>query len=120
MFTCLLIKMSLNSYGTTKNQKPSSMFGPKKAPSQSPYMRLLNRALSAKESDISGSQGKLFEGEFIYSFMSKLPTNIFSNFAEFVEGQAISREYKGEEGRYMKPKHTIVNKSIESEEGTEV
>ena len=45
---------------------------------------------------------------------------ISSKFAEFVEGQAISREYKGEEGRYMPPKHSKVNQSIESEEGTEV
>ena len=39
------------SVGDTKNHKPSNMFGPKKTPSQSPYMRLLNRALSKSETN---------------------------------------------------------------------
>ena len=39
----------------SKNRKPSNMFGPRKTPSQSPYMRLLSRALSQSSND--GGEG---------------------------------------------------------------
>ena len=53
------LKHILLSVGDTKNRRPSNMFGPKKTPSQSPYMKLLNRALSKSENSREGSQGKV-------------------------------------------------------------
>eukprot|EP00093_Oithona_nana_P002070 02070.XXX_29100_32832_1 [CDS] Oithona nana genome sequencing. len=70
-----------SNMGDPKNRKPSNMFGPRKTPSQSPYMRLLSRALSQSSNEGDGGNG------------------------EFEEGQVVSKEYKGEQGRYMPPKH---------------
>jgi len=70
----------LDSLTDAKSQKPSSMFGPRKTPSQSPYMKLLTRALSSSSSNGDGDQ-------------------------DFQEGP-ISKEYTGEQGRYMPPKHS--------------
>ncbi len=42
-----------------KSKKPSNIFGPKKKPSQSPYMRLLGRSLS--QSEDAGNEGKQIE-----------------------------------------------------------
>lgn len=39
------------------------MFGPRKTPSQSPYMRLLSRALSQSSNDGDGDNG----GKFIFT-----------------------------------------------------
>jgi len=47
----------LDSLTDAKSQKPSNMFGPKKAPSQSPYMKLLTRALSTSSSNGEPEQG---------------------------------------------------------------
>merc|ERR1719483_1408056 len=69
----------LDSLTDAKSQKPSSMFGKRTAPSQSPYMKLLTRALSTSSSNGDADQG-------------------------FQEGP-MSKEYTGEQGRYMPPKH---------------
>lgn len=80
-----------STMGDPKNRRPSNMFGPRKTPSQSPYMRLLSRALSQSSNDGDGDNG------------------------EFEEGQVVSKEYKGEQGRFMPPKHEKPAKFQEDE-----
>ena len=46
-----------SNMGDPKNRKPSNMFGPRKTPSQSPYMRLLSRALSQSSNEGDGGNG---------------------------------------------------------------
>merc|ERR1719270_582061 len=69
----------LDSLQDAKSSKPSSMFGPRKTPNQSPYMKLLTRTLSTSSSNGDGEQ-------------------------DFLEGP-MSKEYTGDQGRYMPPKH---------------
>ena len=47
-----------SSLTDAKSQKPSSMFGKRTAPSQSPYMKLLTRALSTSSSNGDADQGE--------------------------------------------------------------
>ena len=87
------------------------MFGPRKTPSQSPYMRLLSRALSQSSNDGDGDNG----GKFIFT-KQQLFVNIYLFVStEFEEGQVVSKEYKGEQGRFMPPKHEKPAKFQEDE-----
>ena len=46
------------------------MFGPKKTPSQSPYMRLLNRALS--KSETNGDHGNYLPDLIFFHYILKI------------------------------------------------
>ena len=66
-YKCYYLKLIgisfLSTMGDPKNRRPSNMFGPRKTPSQSPYMRLLSRALSQSSNDGDGDNG----GKFIFT-----------------------------------------------------
>ena len=85
------------------------MFGPKKAPSQSPYMRLLNRALSAKECDLSGSQGKLLKD---YLFILKQTYAVYT-FNQNLQNLLKGKLYQGNtKGKKEDTCHQSIAKSI--------
>ena len=69
-----------------KNLRPSRFYGQKKKPSQSPSMFLLGRIHSVET--VATPRG----------------SNAGST-ADLTEGSSVSKDYNGEQGRYLPPKH---------------